>query len=151
MRKQLLVFLSVLLFSSMALADNGLTNIKSVHTVKTTADRLERALNDKGITIFARINHTEGAKKVGKTLRPTELLIFGHPKVGTPLMQCHQRIAIDLPQKALIWKDEKGQVWLSYNDPNYLAKRHDFGESCAEVIKKLETVLGKFANAAAAP
>jgi len=100
--------------------------------------------------VFIRINHTDGAKKVGKKLRPTEVIIFGNPKVGTPLMQCSQSVAIDLPQKALIWKDEKGQVWLSYNDPKYLAKRHGIKE-CIEAIKKIENALRNFANAATTP
>ncbi len=99
------------------------------------------------MTVFARINHAEGAEKVGKQLRPTELIIFGNPKVGAPLMQCGQSVAIDLPQKALIWEDEAGQVWLSYNDPKYLAKRHSIND-CDEVIKKIETALGNFAKTA---
>ncbi len=147
MRKLLLSLISILLFSSLAIADNGITTIKSVHDVKVTADRLEKSLKIKGMTVFTRINHAEGAQKVGNKLRPTELIIFGNPKVGTPLMQCGQSVAIDLPQKALIWEDEKGQVWLSYNDPKYLAKRHDL-KGCDEVIKKIENALGNFAAAA---
>lgn len=76
------------------------------------------------MTVFTRIDHSAGAKKVDKELRPTELVIFGNPKVGTPLMQCVQTVAIDLPQKMLIWQDEAGTTWLSYNNPSYLAKRH---------------------------
>ena len=147
MRKLLLSLILILLFSSLAIADNGLINIKSSHDVKVTADRLEKSLKMKGMTVFARINHAEGAEKVGKQLRPTELIIFGNPKVGAPLMQCGQSVAIDLPQKALIWEDEAGQVWLSYNDPKYLAKRHSIND-CDEVIKKIETALGNFAKTA---
>jgi uncharacterized protein (DUF302 family) len=102
------------------------------------------------MTVFMRINHAEGAQKVGKKLRPTELIIFGNPKVGAPLMQCGQSVAIDLPQKALIWQDEAGQVWLSYNDPKYLASRHGIKE-CGEVIKKIEKALGNFARMATMP
>ena len=102
------------------------------------------------MTVFIRINHTEGAQKVGKKLRPTEILIFGNPKVGTPLMQCKQSVAIDLPQKALIWEDEAGQVWLSYNDPKYLADRHGITK-CVGVIKKIQKALSNFANAATRP
>ncbi|BCO08021.1 hypothetical protein GF1_03970 [Desulfolithobacter dissulfuricans] len=102
----------------------------------------------KGMTVFARINHAEGAQKVGKKLRPTELIIFGNPRVGTPLMQCAQSVGIDLPQKALIWEDEKGQVWLFYNDPEYLADRHGI-KGCDEVIKKIANALGNFARTAA--
>jgi uncharacterized protein (DUF302 family) len=100
--------------------------------------------------VFIRINHAEGAQKVGKKLRPTELIIFGNPKVGTPLMQCGQSAGIDLPQKALIWQDEAGQVWLSYNDPKYLASRHSIKE-CGEIIKKIEKALGNFARMATIP
>ena len=150
MRKLLLSFISILLFSSTAIADNGLINIKSSHDLKGTAYRLEKALGAKGMTVFIRINHAEGAQKVGKKLRPTELIIFGNPKVGTPLMQCGQSVAIDLPQKALIWEDEEGQVWLSYNDPKYLAKRHGI-KRCVEVIKKIDNALSNFAKAATMP
>ena len=150
MRKLFYTLIGILLFASLACADNGIISIKSSHDVKITADRLENILRTKGMRVFIRINHTEGAEKVGKKLRPTEVIIFGNPKVGTPLMQCSQSVAIDLPQKALIWKDEAGQVWLSYNDPKYLAKRHGIKE-CTEVIKKIEGALGNFAKAAAMP
>ena len=142
-------FMAFLLFSSVAVADNGLISMKSPHDVTTTIDRFEESLAAKGMTIFARINHTEGALKVGKELRPTELIIFGNPKVGTPLMKCAQSVAIDLPQKALIWEDENGQVWLSYNDSGYLARRHNI-EYCDEVLNKISNALGNFAKAATA-
>jgi len=146
MRKLLLSLLTLSCFVSLVFADNGLIRVQSAHNVTTTADRLERILKKKGMTLFARINHAQGAKKVGKKLRPTELLIFGNPKVGTPLMQCGASIAIDLPQKALIAEDENGQVWLSYNDPKYLAKRHRT-KGCDQLIQKIENVLGNFAKA----
>ena len=98
-------------------AADEMINVKSVHSVAQTADRLEKVLEAKGMTLFTRIDHAAGAAKVGEELRPTELLIFGNPKVGTPLMQCSQTVAIDLPQKALIWEDNEGSVWFSYNDP----------------------------------
>lgn len=141
--------MAFLLFSSVAFADNGLISMKSPHDVTTTTDRFEESLAAKGMTIFARINHTEGALKVGKELRPTELIIFGNPKVGTPLMQCAQSVAIDLPQKSLIWEDENGQVWLSYNDPVYLARRHNIRD-CEGVLNKISNALGNFAKAATA-
>ena len=150
MHRIILSIISIFLFSSMAMADNGLVSVKSNHDVKETADRLENALQAKGMTIFDRINHAAGAEKVGKELRPTELVIFGNPKVGTPLMQCGQTMAIDLPQKALIWEDETGQVWFSYNEPEYLAKRHNT-KGCLEVIKKIQNVLANFSSAATAP
>lgn len=127
--------------------ESGLMSLKSAHSVAQTMDKLEHVLTAKGMTIFARINHAEGAKSVGQSLRPTELLVFGNPKVGSPLMRCQQTIALDLPQKALAWEDEKGQVWLSYNAPKYLAKRHQL-KGCEEVLAKVENALNNFARAA---
>jgi uncharacterized protein (DUF302 family) len=147
MRKLMASFIVFLFFSPIANADNGLISIKSAHGVSATADRLENILKEKGMTVFIRINHTDGASRVGKTLRPTELIVFGNPKVGTPLMQCAQSVAIDLPQKALIWEDENGQVWLSYNDPGYLAKRHNI-QNCDAVLNKIRGALSKFSDAA---
>ncbi|MDI9243865.1 DUF302 domain-containing protein [Marinobacter sp. CHS3-4] len=120
---------------------------ESNHSVADTADRLVVALEEKGMTVMNRISHTDNAASVGLELRPTELVIFGNPKVGTALMQCSQRVAIDLPQKALIWEDEAGQVWLGFNDPTYLDQRHGI-EGCDKVLKKVSGALGKFANAA---
>ena len=150
MRQILYTIAALILLTALAYADNGLINVKSSHDTKTTADRLENALKQKGMTVFIRIDHAAGAQKVGQKLRPTELVVFGNPKVGTPLMQCRQSTAIDLPQKALIWEDEEGQVWLSYNNPNYLVERHGI-TGCAEVVKKIEKALGNFAKAATMP
>ena len=150
MQKIFFTIIAVLLLTTSTYADSGLISEKSAHDVKTTADRLEGLLKQKGMKVFIRINHAQGAQKIGKELRPTELIIFGNPKVGTPLMQCAQSVAIDLPQKALIWQDAQGQVWLSYNDPNYLVERHGI-EGCGEVIKKVKGALGKFAKAATMP
>lgn len=156
------LFLSFLLFLSPSLfashhdtghaynpsTKNGLINVKSNHDVNKTADNLEAILKEKGMTVFMRINHAAGAKKVDKELRPTELVIFGNPKVGTPLMQCAQTVAIDLPQKMLVWQDAAGLTWLTYNDPSYLMKRHKI-KGCDSVIKKVTGALNNFANAAA--
>jgi len=150
MRRFFLIVLTIILTMSLAYADNGLIDVKSSYAVQKTADRLETALKAKGMTIFARINHSEGAKKAGIDLPATELIIFGNPKVGSPLMQCNRTVGIDLPQKALIWKDGNGQVWLSYNDPQYLAKRHGLSE-CVQVIQKVEKALSNFAKAATMP
>jgi uncharacterized protein (DUF302 family) len=115
----------VLAFAALpASAADGLVALKSPHAAKATLDRLEAALKEKGLTIFARIDHAAGAAKIGKKLRATELLIFGNPQGGTPFMECAQSVGIDLPLKALVWQDESGQVWLGYNDPAYLAARH---------------------------
>lgn len=127
----------------------GMMSVASAHSVGVTADRLEKILASKGMKVFTRINHAAGAASVGKELRPTELVIFGNPKVGAPLMQCSQSIAIDLPQKALIWEDANGEVWISYNDPQYLAARHNT-QGCDAVLKKVEMALGMFAKKAGA-
>ena len=150
MRQILYTITAIFFLASMAYADNGIISVKSSHEVKATADRLENTLKQKGMTVFARIDHAAGAQKVGQKLRPTELIVFGNPKVGTPLMQCRQSTAIDLPQKALIWEDQEGTVWLSYNDPNYLVERHGI-TGCAEVVKKIEKALSNFAKAATMP
>ena len=150
MRHSILALICLLLFFSTASADKSLVNEKSSHTVKETADRLENVLKEKGMMVFARIDHAAGAQKTGIALRPMELLIFGNPKVGAPLMQCQQSVGIDLPQKALIWEDDTGKIWLSYNDPKYLANRHDI-KDCAEVIKKIENALKNFAHLATMP
>ena len=150
MRYYFSILILAFVFVSTASADPGLIRIKSAHDVKSTADRLEDIVKEKGMRVFLRINHTENAQNVGHDLRPTELLIFGNPKVGTPLMQCSQSVAIDLPQKALIWQDESGQVWLSYNDPQYLATRHAI-DGCKAVLDKVKTALNNFAKAATQP
>jgi uncharacterized protein (DUF302 family) len=137
----------VFIFAASAAAQSGMQNVQSKHDVAATADKLEAVLRNKGMNVFARINHAAGARKAGKDLPPTELVIFGNPKVGTPLMQCARSVAIDLPQKALIWQDEAGKVWLTYNDPGYLAQRHATGD-CNGVIKKVSGALANFAKAA---
>lgn len=138
-----------LLMSSVAWGANGLVVLKSPHTSKDTMDRLESQLKQKGMTIFARIDHAAGAARVGKTLRPTEVLVFGNPAGGTPFMECAQTVGIDLPLKALVWEDTTGQVWLGYNDPSYLAQRHDVA-SCP-VVENLQKALAGFAQDAVAP
>jgi uncharacterized protein (DUF302 family) len=131
---------------------NGLINVKSeAGSVKAVADRVETVIKEKGLNLFTRINHAQGAQKADLVLRPTELLIFGNPKVGTPLMQCQQTMGIDLPQKILVWEDASSQVWITYNDPHYLAQRHNITESCAETIAKVEKALSSIAETAAKP
>ena len=151
MKQQKIISSSFLIFiislPGFAQGDNGIISIKSVHTVTETINKLEDVLKNKGMTIFKRINHTAGAEKAGITLRPTELLIFGNPKVGTPLMLCSQTAALDLPQKALAYKDKMGQVWLSYNDPAYMAKRHGI-KGCEKPLQKVSNALAKFAKVA---
>ena len=105
-------------------------------------------MKERGLNVFARIDHAAGAAKVGKTLRPTELLIFGNPQGGTPLMACAQTAGIDLPLKALVWTDAAGKVMLSYNDPAYLAKRH--GAASCPAVEGLTKALSGLAQAAVA-
>jgi len=149
MKKTLFALLIVLLLAIPIGAAEGLKNIQSNHGVKETADRLVDILNKKGMTIFNRIKHSDAAEKVNVPLRKTELIIFGNPKIGSPLMQCQQQVAVDLPQKALIWKDETGKVWISYNDPRYLEKRHHI-TGCESTIAKIEKALAGMTHAAAA-
>jgi len=131
----------------LALARDGMKVLESHYSVDETMRRLESLLEKKGMNIFARIDHSAGAKSAGHELAPTQLLIFGNPSVGTPLMKCERRIAIDLPQKMLVWQDGQGKVWLGYNTPEYLQTRHAV-EGCAGAFKKVSAALNKFAVAA---
>lgn len=120
-----------------------LISVKSPFPVSETIDRLEAKLKEKGMTIFLRVKHQEGAKKVALELRDTELLIFGNPKVGTILMQCRQSVAMDLPLKVIAYQDDKNQVWISYTNPHSIAKKHDV-EKCAEkTILKIDETMKK--------
>ncbi|MDH3602821.1 MAG: DUF302 domain-containing protein [Candidatus Tectomicrobia bacterium] len=150
MQKFVAIILPFLLWVAAAEAAEGIVKVKSAHTVQETANRLETLLSEKGMKVFARMNHAAGAETIGKTLRPTELLLFGNPKMGTPLMQCAQSIGIDLPQKMLVWEDDKGDVWLAYNDPAYLAARHKI-VACATIVPKIQQGLENFAIAATKP
>lgn len=108
---------------------------------------MESILRDKGMTLFNRIRHSRSAGEVGVELRDTELVVFGNPKGGSPLMKCRQSVAIDLPHKALIWKDDAGNVWISYNDPRYLEKRHAIG-GCEPVLSSMEKAVSGIAESA---
>ncbi len=159
MRKLLITSVILILISPAVLADSGMVTVKSAHSVPATLDRLDALLKKKGMTVFSRLNHAKGARGVGIDLRPTELLLFGNPKIGSPLMVCAQSVAIDLPQKALAWEDAKGQVWLSYNAPAYLASRHNIpmqdismqNNECEKVINKITKALANFAKGATKP
>ena len=131
------------------MAVQGLTTVKSIHPPQETANRLEAAVKAKGLTVFARIDHAAGASAAGLSLRPTEVLIFGNAKGGTPLMQAMQTIGIDLPLKALVWQDVSGETWLSWNDPAWLAARHDLTGADA-VVGRLTALLDDLAKAATA-
>jgi uncharacterized protein (DUF302 family) len=130
------------------MAANGLTTIPSSFGPKETMDRLEAEIRARGMTVFARIDHAAGAAEVGLPLRPTELLIFGSAKAGTPLMQANQAIGIDLPLKALVVEDAAGAVWLSYNDPRWLAQRHGLGAAVAQTVDGMAAALDAVATKA---
>jgi uncharacterized protein (DUF302 family) len=133
------------------MAADGLITIRSSHGPQETMNRLEAEVKSKGLTVFARIDHAAGAAAVGLALRPTEVLIFGNARGGTPLMQSMQTIGIDLPLKALVWQDASGTTWLSYNDPSWLAQRHGLGGEVAAPVSALTAALGALAKAATSP
>ena len=124
---------------------DGLVTLRSAHDFPTTLDRLLKALEAKGVTVFARIDHAAGAASVGLPLRPTTLVIFGNPAAGTPLMQAEQTAGIDLPLKALVWQDAGGAVNLSYNDPAWIAARHASGGGAPPAVAALSGALKAFA------
>ena len=128
---------------------DGLMTIPSAFGPKETMDRLESEVKAKGLTVFARVDHAAGAAAVGLKLRPTELLIFGNARGGTPLMEADQRIGIDLPLKALVYQDETGKVWLAYTDPHWLARRYGLGAAVAENVEALSKALGSLTAGAA--
>jgi len=126
----------------------GLTTIPSHFGPKETMDRLEAEIRAQRMTLFARIDHAAGATEVGLTLRPTELIIFGNARGGTPLMQSEQTIGIDLPLKALVWEDAAGKTWLSYNEPSWIARRHGVANADA-IVSKMTDLLSAIATTAA--
>jgi uncharacterized protein (DUF302 family) len=134
------------------MSENGLTTLPSAYSAKDTMDRLEAEVKAKGMTVFARVDHAAGAREVGMQLRPTELLIFGNARGGTPLMQALQTTGIDLPLKALVFEDANGKVWLSYNEPAWIAQRHASvsgdAASVSEVTSRLAAALAALAKTA---
>ena len=133
------------------MAADGLTTIRSNYGPRETMDRLEAAVKSKGLTVFARVDHAAGAAEVGLPLRPTEVLIFGNARGGTPLMQAMQTTGIDLPLKALVWQDESGSTWLSYNDPAWLARRHGLGQEVEVTVSALSAAIAGITKGATAP
>jgi uncharacterized protein (DUF302 family) len=133
-----------------AMAADGLTTIPSSYGPKDTTDRLEAEIKARGMTLFARVDHAAGAAEVGLSLRPTEVLIFGNAKGGTPLMQSNQTIGIDLPLKVLVWQDASGKTWISYNDPSWLAKRHGLGPEADPTVNAMAAALSAIVGKAAA-
>ena len=134
-------------FATAAQADGHIVVKQSNHSVAKTLDRLAEILKSKGATVFARVDHAAGAKKIGTDMKPTQLLIFGNPKLGTPLMQAERKIGLDLPMKALAWEDDAGKVWLAYGAPADLKTRYQvLGQD--KVFGKMTGVLGKLTDAA---
>jgi uncharacterized protein (DUF302 family) len=129
-------------------AVEGLTTLKSSFGAAETMNRLDAAVKAKGMTVFARIDHAAGASGVGLSLRPTEVMIFGNARAGTPLMQATQTVGIDLPLKALVWQDATGVTWLSYNDLDWLATRHGLGTEVEPALKGITAALAGVAKAA---
>lgn len=125
---------------------NGMVDVPSNHSVDETVDRIKNILQIKGISLFALIDHSGEAEKVGMEMRPTKLLIFGSPKAGTPLMLAAPSIAIDLPLKILVWEDLQGKVWVSYNSTEYLAHRHDLPHDLVQNIAVVGTLAAKAAE-----
>jgi uncharacterized protein (DUF302 family) len=132
-----------------ATSPDGLVTLVSPRSAKDTMDRLEASVKEKGFAVVARVDHAAGATRVGKSLRPTELLIFGNPAGGTLLMECSQTAGIELPLKALVWSDAAGKTMLSYNDPTYITKRHN-APACAAAAG-MSNALGGIMKAVVAP
>jgi len=129
----------------------GLITVASAFPVRETIDRLATLVEAYGLRVFARIDHSANAREVGAELRPTELLVFGHPRAGTVLMQDQQTAGIDLPVKALAWQDDQDRVWLTYNDTNWMAERHHLGSASEPVLSAIEGGLARIAAQATRP
>ena len=127
------------------IATDGLVTLPSAHSVPKTVERLKKLLADKGIELFAHVDHAASAKQVGMTLRPTQVLIFGNPKAGTPLMLAAPSIALDLPLKILVAEDADGKVWISYNSPAYFQRRHNLP---ADLLPNIAVIEALVSNAA---
>ena len=136
-----------ILLSFTANAADGLIKMKSPYSVKETTDKVVSIASRKGLKLFSRFDHQKNAVGVNMKLRPTEVIFFGNPKVGTPLMQCAQTVAIDMPQKILVMEDSAGAVWVIYTDPQYIRQRHNI-EGCQETIAKISGVLDSISLAA---
>jgi uncharacterized protein (DUF302 family) len=124
-------------------SDSGLVHLRSPYPVPETVNRIEGALQARNLTIFARVDHSGEAERVGLKMRPTQLILFGSPKAGTPVMVAAPTTAIDLPLKALVWEDADGKVWLSYNSPDYLQQRHGIPEELVKNIAGAAAVLAE--------
>lgn len=128
------------------LTTRGIIDKPSRHSVEQTVEKLKGVLQSKGVTLFALIDHSGEAEKLGLKMPPTKLLIFGSPKAGTPLMLASPSIAIDLPLKILVWEDPEGKVWVSFNSPDYLAERHGLPHDLLQNIASIDTLATKAAE-----
>jgi len=140
----LILIISLLTFMPAEPDRDDLLIFQSEYSVEETRNRLVTVLRDAGMNIITQVNHQTGAEVVDLDLRPTHLVLFGNPKAGTPIMQCSQLAGIDLPQKALIWEDENGDVWLAFNNPRYLGERHGILNECEEELNNAHTALNRF-------
>lgn len=150
MKMPAIAILILVLSTAAAGADDGLVKKLSAHSVQTTMNSLENLVRNKGLMVFARIDHAAGATAVGEDMLPTELLLFGNPAIGTKLMTSQRTVGIDLPIKVLIWEEPDGKVWIAYNDPAYLAERHGIDDRDA-VLEKMAAAVGGIVSAAASP
>jgi len=143
------ISLSMAVAPAVAAGDgNGTIKMESAHDAATTLDRLEAIFKAKGITVFARVDHAAGAKKIGEDMAPTQLLLFGNPKLGTPLIKINREAGFDLPMKALAWTDDAGKTWLAVTDPVSLKARYGL-DAASPVIEKMTgavTAMGKKAT-----
>ena len=137
----------IILVACQANGQDGFNKIKSSHSVAVTIEKLTTALTNKGMTIFSVIDHQAGATNSGLELRPTTLVIFGNPKIGTTLMQCDQRLGLALPLKMLVWQDDSGAAWLGYRAPENLREAYNL-DACAETLEKVKNAMANFAKAA---
>jgi uncharacterized protein (DUF302 family) len=128
------------------MSDKGIIEIAAQHSVDETVEKLQNMLAAKGVALFALVDHSGEAEKIGMTMRPTKLLIFGSPKAGTPLMLAAPSIAIDLPLKILVWEDGQGKTWISYNAPEYLRERHNLPPQLVQNIAVIEALAAKAAE-----
>lgn len=144
---KIILLITLLVIAMPSFAHDHLITLESQYSVAETADRFEKIVKDKGLIFFARIDHAENAKSAGLELNPTQLILFGNPKVGTLLMQCQAAVAIDLPQKALVWQDDDAKVWFAYNNPEHLKELHGM-QGCDAVIEKISGLLAGLAVSA---
>lgn len=129
-----------------SIADNGIVKISSAHSVTVTTDRIEALLKERGIIVFARIDFSADALHAGLSMRPEQLLIFGNPKAGTPLMVAAPEAGLDLPLKALVWEDAEGRTWIAYNDPQYLVRRHGLASTLSANLAAAVPILERAAQ-----